>query len=103
MFGLSENTLKTISDELTKYSEIEKALIFGSRAKGNYNQGSDIDIAIITKAESDLIALDINGKLNENSPLPYFFDVVSYQGISNKKLKEHIDRVGIIFYERKIA
>ncbi len=101
MFGLSENALSIIQNELSLHTEIEQASIFGSRAKGNYKPGSDIDIAIIGKKTDALLALNINGKLNESSPLPFHFDIVNYNDISNPDLKAHIDRVGIIFYQRK--
>ncbi|WP_414646601.1 nucleotidyltransferase domain-containing protein [Clostridium tetani] len=57
---------------ISGFDEIEKAYIFGSRAKGNYKPGSDIDIAIY----GENINLDILSKLNsileEKSPMPYF-------------------------------
>lgn len=101
MFGLSENALSIIQNELSLHAQIEQASIFGSRAKGNYKPGSDIDIAIIGKKADALLALNINGKLNESSPLPFHFDIVNYNDISNPDLKAQIDRVGIIFYQRK--
>lgn len=101
MFGLSENALSIIQNELASHIEIEQASIFGSRAKGNHKPGSDIDIAIIGKNLDALLALNINGKLNESSPLPFRFDIVNYNDISNPDLKSHIDRVGKIFYKRE--
>lgn len=47
MFGLSNEVIKDISDVLKKHPNIDKVLIFGSRAKGNYTEGSDIDLALI--------------------------------------------------------
>ncbi|WP_204226487.1 nucleotidyltransferase domain-containing protein [Clostridium botulinum] len=49
MFGLLERDIKYINEVLDKFEEIEKAIIFGSRAMGNYKKGSDVDIAIIGK------------------------------------------------------
>jgi len=69
--------------------------LFGSRAKGNYKTGSDLDLAI----KGDRITYEITARfadcLNEEKPVPYFFDVVHYEAIANPMLKSHIDRVGI--------
>ena len=46
MCGLLDRDIKYIRKALEKYDEIEKAVIFGSRAMGNYKKGSDVDIAI---------------------------------------------------------
>ncbi|SUY66782.1 nucleotidyltransferase domain-containing protein [Clostridium tetani] len=71
-FGLRESDLEYIVNIISGFDEIEKAYIFGSRAKGNYKPGSDIDIAIY----GENINLDLLSKLNsileEKSPMPYF-------------------------------
>ena len=84
-----------------KYSEVEEVFIFGSRAKGNYKKGSDIDLAIKGKNISESLAGTIRGILEDEVPLPYQFDVVHYASISNPDFISHIDRVGIIFYQQK--
>ena len=74
MHGLDENTIKIIRDIGKQYAGIEKILLFGSRASGDYKETSDIDLAIsgdITQA--DIWA--ISGLLNDESPTPYFYDV----------------------------
>lgn len=100
-FGISENSFERILKTLSEFNEVETALIFGSRSKGNFNKGSDIDIAIKGKKTSKLVAMDISGRLNESEPIPYFIDIVDYNSINNIELKEHIDRVGKVFYQRK--
>lgn len=45
-YGLSEINGKRIMDVFSRFSEVQEAVLFGSRAKGNYRQGSDIDIAV---------------------------------------------------------
>lgn len=87
-----------IIETLRNFPEIDQAIIFGSRAKKNFKKGSDIDIALKGKNVTPLLALDVAAVLNEKQPIPYFIDVISYAHISNQKLKEHIDRVGISFY-----
>lgn len=99
-FGITPFSFDLIIKVLTAYEQVEQALIFGSRAKGNYQPGSDIDIAIKGNTCSDALAWSIQANLNENHPVPYFFDVVSYETLFNQALKEHIDRAGKVFYEQ---
>ena len=100
-FGLRNEDLEYIKNKIKKFSEIEKAVIFGSRAKGNYQKASDIDIAIF----GDVITLDTIAKLHsdleELSPMPYMFDIVSFNDIDNYALKDHIIRVGKTIFERR--
>lgn len=98
-FGLSESEINIIRECLSKYPEIEKATIFGSRAKGNFKKGSDVDIALYGKKVTLDTVTSVNYQLNEVAPLIYFFDIVIYNDIETKELKEHIDRVGVEIYK----
>ena len=101
MFGLSENTYQIICSILSNFTEIEKAIIYGSRAKGNYRIGSDIDLALIgTELTIDIVINLLN--ILDETDLPYNFDVSLYKSIDNMELKEHIDRAGIIFYQKEL-
>jgi predicted nucleotidyltransferase len=98
--GLSEYTVKTITSILEKHAGIKTALLFGSRAKGNYREGSDIDISLITEEAfgyHDLIRL--SGEFDDSN-LPYFFDLNIFSQIKNDELREHINRVGKTLYQR---
>lgn len=100
-FGLSEADIEYIVGVIAKYKEIKKAVIFGSRAKGNYKAGSDIDIAIYGEDITIDTISSLHSLLEDESPLPYLFDIVDYTHLEHKELKEHIDRVGIVIYERQ--
>jgi predicted nucleotidyltransferase len=100
MFGLKDEDLITTTDILAKYSEVEKAYIFGSRAKGNYKNGSDVDIALKGEKITFKTISGISYELNEETMLPYHFDVLNYHTLNNPELVNHIDRVGICFYEK---
>lgn len=94
MFGLNERTLAAIETCLQQYSDISWVKIYGSRAKGNFQRGSDIDLAFscpVNCAAKLLDALD-------NLPTPYLFDVTHYESLKNDALKSHIDRVGVPIY-----
>ena len=97
-FGLLDSDIATIVQVLSQYPKVEQAYLFGSRAKGNYKNGSDVDIAI-KGGELDFDTLSqISYLLNEETSMPYKFDLVNYHSIQEPALREHIDRVGIEFY-----
>ena len=95
--------VKTISQLiaiLTTYQEIERVIIFGSRALGNAKPGSDVDLAFSGKnVTSHLVSL-IQGYLEEETILPYFFDCIHLESIQNKELLTHISDHGKVLYER---
>ena len=99
-FGLKQTDLNAVIYILEKYSDIESAVIFGSRAKGNYKNGSDVDIAVKGKSLNFDLINQISYLLNEESLMPYKFDILNYHTIDNQDLLEHIDRAGIEFYSK---
>jgi predicted nucleotidyltransferase len=98
-YGLKQSDITSIVQAVAQFDDIEVAVIFGSRAKGNFKKASDIDIAIQGKAITSKTATGLRSVLEE-LPLPYFFDVVHYETIQNQDLTDHIDRVGEIIYQR---
>ena len=100
-FGLSKEDLEYIIMKIRSFKEIEKAVIFGSRAKGNYKKASDIDIAIYGDSINLDIVANLHAQLEELSPMPYMFDIVDFKNIDNDELKEHIERVGKVIYNLK--
>lgn len=103
MFGLIDRDIRYIMEALQKFDEIETAIIFGSRAIGNYKKGSDIDIAILGKQVTDSTIYKLDDYLNQVYPIPYFFDIINYRSIKNSKLIEHINKEGIIIYSKKAS
>jgi predicted nucleotidyltransferase len=97
-YGLPERTLATLESIFLKYPGVRQAIIYGSRAKGTYRNGSDIDLTLKTDntfTGSDL--LHIAGDF-EDSDIPYLVDVSLYDKLSNPDLKAHIDRIGKVLY-----
>jgi uncharacterized protein len=97
-YGLSEPDIRNVVLLLQKNSKITKIVLFGSRAKGNFHAGSDVDIAIIGDKLSFNDVLDASIEI-EKLNLPYKFDLVIYDRIKEKALTQHIDRVGIVLFE----
>ncbi|MCM1078143.1 MAG: nucleotidyltransferase domain-containing protein [Bacteroidales bacterium] len=92
--GLSEQHINVLKTACLRHPEIEAAILFGSRAKGCYKKGSDIDLAIKGTGITHNTVLLLKSEL-EDSMLPFFVDVLHYESISSPALREHIDRVGI--------
>jgi len=101
-FGLKEKVIFQIADVLSKYPEIHSAVLYGSRAKGNYRKGSDIDLTLKGIDISHRILLKIECDIDDLL-LPYLFDISIFTHIDNPALIEHIDRVGIPLYQKKTA
>ena len=97
--GLSEIQIENIKSVFAKYSELEDVILFGSRAKGNYKNNSDIDIAL----KGDIWFTIKNKIFNdiEELFLPFYVDIIIYSQINNQDLKAHIERVGISIYNKK--
>ena len=103
MFGLPEKSYQMIIDAVASFPEFEQALVFGSRAKENFKRGSDVDLAIMGEKVTEEIRLRLSTLLNEELPLPYFFDVVNYIKITEPALIERIDRVGKLLYSQYVT
>ena len=101
-FGLSDTAIAIIHAIFKKYPTIEKAVIYGSRAKGNYKQGSDIDITLFGNTLSAHQLMHVSQELDD-SALPYLVDISIFDQLDNASLREHIQRVGLVFYERAEA
>ncbi|NBV74513.1 MAG: nucleotidyltransferase domain-containing protein [Methylococcaceae bacterium] len=93
-YGLSEQQLAEIVDILKRYPEVEEAILFGSRAMNTYKDASDVDIAIKGKNVNADLASTLQFDLEEDTYLPFFFDVIAYSVINNPALIKHIDSTG---------
>lgn len=100
LFGLQHTDLENIIAIIQQQPEVEEAIIFGSRAKDNYKNGSDVDIALKGTGVNHKTTGSISYVLNEETLMPYKFDVLNYHTIANKDLVKHIDRAGVTFYNR---
>lgn len=98
-YGLDEDTLQEICRILSRYGEVQEAILYGSRAKGNYKLFSDIDLTLKGDVLHDTL-LDVIREFDESS-LPYMFDVSIFNSLTNKELIEHITRCGKKIYERQ--
>ena len=100
-FGLKEDTINQINQVFSAYPEISEAIIYGSRAKGNYKPGSDIDLTLVGDNINHHQLLEILNKIDDLL-LPYFCDLSIFNSLNNPNLIDHIERVGITFYKREV-
>ena len=89
-FGLSDQQIDSYITTLKDHG-VTRAVVFGSRAKGDFRSNSDVDIAIFDDGGKVLTLREALDEL----PYPHKVDVVIYHNIENSALREHIDRVGI--------
>ena len=98
--GLNNIDIEKIQKVFASHSEVEKVILYGSRAKATYKAASDIDLTLIGKELNLTIQQKIEMELDDLM-LPYKFDVSIYLQISNQELIEHINRVGKIFFVKR--
>jgi predicted nucleotidyltransferase len=96
-YGLKNSTIESIMAVFASFPEIGKVVLYGSRAKGNYKPGSDIDLTFYGDRINTLILNKISLALDDLL-LPYTFDLSVYSHIDNPDLIDHIQRAGVIFY-----
>jgi type I restriction enzyme S subunit len=98
-YGLSKDTIGKICGVFAGFPAIEKAVLYGSRAKGNYKTGSDIDLTLYGADLTPDILGDVTSALDDLL-LPYSIDLSLFDELEHAKLREHIERVGVVFYAR---
>ncbi|MBU1567014.1 MAG: nucleotidyltransferase domain-containing protein [Proteobacteria bacterium] len=98
---LPERVITAVSEVAGKFPEIERIDVFGSRVLGNAKQGSDIDLAVFGQAVTPEVVSAFREYLEEETNLPYFFDIIHFELIENADLREHIAKYGRSLYDRK--
>jgi predicted nucleotidyltransferase len=98
-FGLKDSTIRKIRSVFARFPQVEKAVLYGSRAKGNYKNGSDIDLTLFGKFLSLNIIYKISNELDDLL-LPYTIDLSFFAGINDPDVIDHIRRVGVTFYDK---
>lgn len=96
-YGLPANAIDSIVSAIHSNKNIKKLVLFGSRAKGNFKKGSDIDLALFSTNLSHDELMKIKTNVNELL-LPYTIDILDFNKIKNLELKEHIIRVGVTLF-----
>lgn len=98
--GLKDRHREKIIEIIAGNDKVERAVLFGSRAMGTYTSASDIDIALFGDALTLTDQADLSEKMSELT-VPQKVDLLRYKNIKNKKLRQHIDKHGIEWLNRK--
>jgi uncharacterized protein len=98
MYGIPARSFQLILDAFSAFKDIERAGIYGSRAMGNFKNGSDVDVVVYGAKISNETLLKLKVKLEHELPIPFYFDLTHYETIQNADLKEHIDKFAQIIY-----
>ncbi len=98
-FGLNHNVITQLANVFAQYAKIDKVILYGSRAMGNFKNGSDIDLSIFSPSMDLAELLKIENEIDDLL-LPYKVDLSLYHHIDNRDMVEHIQRVGVLFYEK---
>ena len=99
-YGLKKETIEKIIDIFERHEQIEEVLLYGSRAKGNFKPGSDIDLTLIGKGLNLTLLNKVSLELDDLL-LPFTFDLSLYHHIKQPDLIDHIQRVGKGFYSKE--
>ena len=97
--GLSEATINKLIRVIEEHRFIERVVVYGSRAKGNYHPGSDIDLAVFSPTMSYLEQMKLADSIDDLL-LPYTVDILHFEKLTNVELIDHIIRVGLVLYSR---
>lgn len=96
--GLPEHAVAQIKKVFAQYPNIQSVILYGSRAIGNYRNGSDIDLTILSNTLSHIQLANISMQLDDLM-LPYSIDLSLYHTIQNPALIAHIEQLGKLFYQ----
>lgn len=102
-FGLSEAAMDIIREIYGRFPRIARVIAYGSRAKGTFREGSDIDMTVI--ADEGFTQDDLRHVADafDDSMLPYLVDISIFAELKSPELKDHIRRRGKVLYERGAA
>jgi len=99
-FGLREKDMQYMLQLFKQIPAIEKVILYGSRSTGNFEKGSDVDLAVIGEEVRFSDVAHLHHVLENESPTLLWFDVLHFDILSNEKLKKNIIDEGTVIYEK---
>ena len=97
--GLPESALAAIQQVLAAHPAVEQAILYGSRALGRHRPASDIDLTLLGPDLSSTVLARIDAELDDLL-LPWVIDLSCHACLRHAALLDHIERVGLVLYER---
>ena len=98
-FGLTKETIDKLISVFIKHHEVDEVIIYGSREKGNFRDGSDIDLTLKGEKLNEKILSEINCEIDDLNT-PYLFDISIFNKLKSPDLEDHIKRIGKVFYSK---
>ena len=96
---MTDDELELLCSLFARQREIERVILYGSRARGTHKPFSDVDITLLgvglTRSHLSRLMADI-----DESSLPYFFDISLFAKLTNPDLIEQIEQTGVVLYQR---
>ena len=99
-YGLRDKDMKYMYDLFASIPGIEKVILYGSRARGDFERGSDVDLAVAGSEVSYSDIAKVHHMLENESPTLLWFDVLHYNTLKNEKMKKSIDKDGIAIFKK---
>lgn len=98
MYGLRDSIVEQIREFGTRY-RLEKIVLFGSRARGDYRERSDIDLAVYgaLKSQESRIYFEIDDYVETLLK----FDIIFIDEHTSQELKDNIQQDGVVIYEKE--
>lgn len=101
-FGLRDTDLIYLRGLFDQHPDIDQVWIYGSRAKGTNRPGSDVDLALVGANVTPETVSHVHFVLEEEGPMPFFFDVLHWNRLTNQTLKDEIQRTAQLLYQRPL-
>ncbi len=102
-YGLSDEQLEIMRNFLSKEPAIDEVVLFGSRTIDTFKEASDIDLAIKGDLFDRFKANSLKSRLEDETNIPFFFNIVAYKSIKSEELKQHIRDKGIVVYRKRMS
>ena len=97
-YGIKVDAYNQILEVFREIPEVERVILFGSRARGDFKKTSDIDLAVYFKGESKKLKLI---RMLEDVRCILKFDVVDMNSVVNEELKKNIKNDGKEIYNKE--
>ncbi|HRY31377.1 MAG TPA: nucleotidyltransferase domain-containing protein [Bacteroidales bacterium] len=100
-YGLRERDMVFLQSLFISMPEIDSVILYGSRARGDFEPGSDLDLAVTGEKVTLSTLSAIRRALEEDSPIPFFFDLLHLDSLNNPKLAGRIREEGKVIYQKR--
>ncbi len=98
--GLSELERANLQQVFARYPQVERVILYGSRARGDFKPGSDLDLTLYGSQLSQSMLSKIEAEIDDLL-LPYKIDLSIFADIDNENLKLNIQKQGVVFFSRR--